>query len=96
MLLGTFLDVFGPSEALLGDFWANKCEHVRFLILMPLSNGINVFEVWGCQVGARWVQREPPGAIWGHFGVIWASLWAFLVHFWPLFFRVRFQGRFLG
>ena len=66
-----------------------------FLFLMPLSHGINVSEVWGCQVGARLVQKEPPGAIWRHFGVIWVSLWAFLVHFWALFFRVRFQGRFL-
>ncbi len=36
------------------------------------------------------------GTMWRLFGLIWASLWAFLVHFWALFFRVRFQGRFLG
>ena len=38
---------------------------------MPLSHGINVFEVWGCQVGARWVQREPLG---GHVETLWAHL----------------------
>ena len=71
VLLGTFWGVFGPPEALLGDFLAKKCENVCFLFLMPLSHGINVFEVWGCQVGARWVQREPLG---GHVETLWAHL----------------------
>ena len=87
VLLGTFWGVFGPSGALLGDFLANKCENVCFLILMPLSHGINVFEVWGCQVGARWVQREPLGGhvetLWAHLGVTMGIFGALLASLFP-------------
>ena len=71
VLLCTFWGFFGPSETLLGDLLAKKCDNLCFLIFMPLSHGINVFEVWGCQVGARWVQREPLG---GHVETLWAHL----------------------
>ena len=54
---------------------------------MPLSHGINVFEVWGCQVGARWVQREPPGghlgALWGHLGLTMGIFGALLGSLFP-------------
>ena len=73
-LPGTFWGVFGSPEALLGDFLANKCENVCFLILKDVCSRLPGSEVWGCQVGARWVQREPPGdhleTLWDDFGVI--------------------------